>query len=152
MENKQKLALLNGSLERTAEQLGDITPFVMKHFYARYPEAMERFNELYLGDREKLEGEMIEQALYCLMEWYECQAEVEIILSTTIPHHVEYLEVDPQFFSGLVDAVCETVVGTIPQQETGELDVWNELQATMASIMDNSFQYLKERKPSPHPA
>lgn len=138
MDKEDRLALLDTSLERAAEQLGDITPDVMARFYARFPRARERFETLYLGEREKLEGEMVEQTLYCLMEWYADRGEVEIILYSTIPHHVGYLKIEPRFFSGLIDAVCETIVSTIPVQATDELETWNDLQQTMRSMVSAS--------------
>jgi len=142
MDIEIKKNLLNSSLERTAEKLGDITPNVMERFYARFQDARQCFEELYRGDRQKLEGEMIEQVLYCLMEWYDCPGEIEIVMVTTIPHHVECLHVHPEFFSGLIDAVCDTVVSTIPAEETGELGVWAELQETMRSLVDDNVRYI----------
>lgn len=129
-------ALLDSSLERAADRLGDITPHVMSLLYSRFPEARERFETLYPGGRERLEQEMVEQALFCLMEWLNDRAVIEIILTTTIPHHAEVLAVAPKLFSGLVTAVCDTITATIPAHETAEHAVWAELHAAIQAQVE----------------
>ena len=39
----------------------------MAAFYAGFPEAEASFERLSLGNRARLEGEIVAQALYCLM-------------------------------------------------------------------------------------
>jgi len=43
--------------------------------------------------RARLEGEMMEQPLYCRMTWFECPGEVTGLLMTSVPHHKQTLEV-----------------------------------------------------------
>lgn len=143
MDLEEKKALLNASLERAAEQLGDITPHVYARYYERCPDARASFEELHPGNRRQLEGQMVEQALYCLMEWYDCPGEIEIILVTTIPHHIETLHVKFEHFAELIDAVCETVTATIPPQQSGELAVWEELQAAMKALCKEGAEYVR---------
>ena len=57
--------------------LGDITAPVLDLFYSRFPQTRQRFEELNPGGRWQIEGEMVEQALYCLMTLYDCPGEVE---------------------------------------------------------------------------
>jgi len=45
MQKDQKSMLLENSLERAAERLGDITEPVMNRYYASHPEARASFNE-----------------------------------------------------------------------------------------------------------
>lgn len=129
MDVERAKALLDASLDRAAAELGDVTPHAMALFYAKHPEARERFDALYPGGRERLEQEMVEQALFCLMEWLNDRAVIEIILTTTVPHHAEVLAVSPELFLGLLGAVHDTVRATIPAHATEELAVWADIHA-----------------------
>lgn len=135
MSLDRKKALLDVILERAAEQLGDITPHVMDAFYRRFPDAQARFADLASGERIKLEQQMVEQALYCLMVWLDSRAQIEIIFHTTIPHHAQTLSVRPELFSELIAAVHATIAATIPAQEAGETAVWNDLHAGMKVLI-----------------
>jgi AcrR family transcriptional regulator len=141
MDLDRKKALLESSLERAAEALGDVTPQVMAAYYQRHPEARQRFDELLPGGGRRLEQEMVEQALYCLMEWYNAPAEIEIILTNTVPHHAETLGVRPQLFSELIAAVCDTIAATIPAHEAGERAVWRELREEMQRLVDEGARF-----------
>jgi hypothetical protein len=46
MDNATGKLLLESSLERAAEVLGDLTPHVFEAYYRRIPEARQRFEEL----------------------------------------------------------------------------------------------------------
>ena len=75
-------------------------------FYERFPEAQAAFDRLSLGKRARLEGEMVEQALYCLMTWFECPGEVTGELMTSVPHHKQTLEVRPECCEGYLAAAA----------------------------------------------
>lgn len=138
-EHKQQLILR--SLERAAELLGDITAPVYARYYARCPEARAYFTNYHPDGPERLEGTMVEQALYCLMLWFEASGEVEIVLTGTIPHHIETLGVSVELFSWLITAVCDTVVATIPVGAEDERAVWHELHDALLSLCCESAQY-----------
>lgn len=57
---------LMASLERCAEVRGDITWDVMKRHYQHFPDALALFDALQFCGRERLEQEMVDQALYLL--------------------------------------------------------------------------------------
>ncbi|KAF0179895.1 MAG: hypothetical protein IV086_11980 [Hyphomonadaceae bacterium] len=135
MDLGAKKALLDVILQRAADQLGDLTPHVMDAFYRRFPDAKLRFADLANGERLKLEQQMVEQALYCLMVWLDGRPQIEIIFHTTIPHHAQTLSVRPELFSELIAAVHATIAATIPAQETEETAVWNELHAGMKALI-----------------
>lgn len=141
MDIEHKQQLLNCSLERAAEVLGDITAPVYALYYARCPEARLRFAEFHPDGPERLEGSMVEQALYCLMHWFEAPGEVEIVLIGTIPHHVETLGVTVELFSCLITAVCDTVVATVPAQAADERSVWRELHTDLMRVCAESAKY-----------
>ena len=60
MQVEQKRRLLEQSLERVVEQIGDITQPTMARYYGRFPAAVEAFERLWTGNRAQLEGEMVE--------------------------------------------------------------------------------------------
>lgn len=143
MDLVAKKAALEASLERAAEQLGDITPHVYETYYRRCPEAKADFDHHFPGDSHPLEGQMVEQALYCLMEWFDSPGEIEIILLSTVPHHIETLHIEPRHFSELINAVCETIVATIPPERSEELAVWKELRGELIALFDASALYAR---------
>jgi hypothetical protein len=145
MDLERKKALLFSSLERAADKLGDITPHTMALFYHRYPQAMALFEELYPGARLSLEGEMVQQILFCLMEWYDSASEIEIILTTTVPHHIETLKVRPELFQDLINAVCDTIVATIPTSKHDEQAVWAELRGVMTALVDQEMVFVEQQ-------
>lgn len=145
MDAQDKGLLLDASLERAAGQLGDITPLVYETYYQRCPEARAKFTELYPGGAERLEGEMVEQALYCLMEWFRSPGEIEIVLLGTVPHHIETLGIEPYLFSELIIAVCDTLEATVPDNAADERAVWAELRGAMLELFKVAASYARPR-------
>lgn len=121
--------LLDTLLQRAADQLGDLRPHVMARFYGRFPEAFAIFETESAGHRERLEGDMVEQTLYCLMTWVVRPTEIRIVLQSTVPHHDAALHVPETLFTGFVDAVVETIAGTIPAGATAERECLASVQA-----------------------
>lgn len=136
MDKAEKLALIEDSLTRAAEQLGDITPLVMDRYYADFPDARASFDRHGLGKTAALEGEMVENCLYCLMTCLDRPMEVEIMLDTSVPHHHFALDVPVSWYQGLVDAVIDVVVATIPPEQVSEGAVWTEVRANFGSVFD----------------
>lgn len=143
MDVAEKQSLLHTSLTRAAETLGDITAPVYTLYYARCPDARERFDHFYPEGRERLEGAMIQQVLYCLMYWFESPGEIEIVLMSTIPHHIETLGVTSEMFSRLLTAVCDIVTSTIPAQTMDEVEVWRELHADLITFCEESAKHAR---------
>lgn len=128
-------SLVDHILERAGDALGDITPRIMARYYAAMPKAKERFEFHHPFKREKLEGEMVEQALYCLMRWHSERSEIEIILGTTVPHHLHALDIPVDLFTGMMDAVCETIAETIPADQPTEQRCWQATHREMTQFM-----------------
>lgn len=131
MTDKQELVLR--TLERAADQIGDVTAPVIDLFYRRNPEGRDQFNRHDLSGQGLLQGTMVEQAIYCLMYWNESPGEIEVILLTTIPHHIETLAIDETLFSELMAAVCDVVGATIPPGEEEQAN-WKALRETMLTL------------------
>jgi hypothetical protein len=123
--------LLDRILQRAADRLGDLRPDVMARFYARFPEAPALFETESAGHREVLEGQMVEQTLYCLMTWVERPVEVRIVLQSTVPHHEAALHASDRLFTGFLDAVVETIAGTIPAEAGAERDLLAAIHAAL---------------------
>ncbi|HPU15403.1 MAG TPA: hypothetical protein PK808_04910, partial [Polymorphobacter sp.] len=86
-----KSEILESILLRAADVVGDITAPVMARFYRDHADARACFDRLGNDDAAKLEAEMVETVLYCVMTWIERPSEIEIILNNTVPHHAETL-------------------------------------------------------------
>lgn len=142
MHTAEKMAVVDETLHRVAEEVGDITGSVMSLYYQRCPEALEAFETHARGHRAQLEGEMVERALYCLMYWFETPGEIEMSLAGSIPHHHDTLSVAPRWYSELIDATADVVVHTIPAENTRELAVWAELRGDLAKVIEDSSAYV----------
>jgi hypothetical protein len=142
MRIEEKKHLLEASLERAAEQTGDVTGAAMARYYGAYPDARHAFETLWPGNRSQLEGEMVERALYCLMYWLECPGEIEILLNGSVLHHNDTLHVPPEWYGGLIDATAEVIVATIPAQNALELRLWDELRSDLRGVIEHCRQFL----------
>jgi hypothetical protein len=142
MRVEQKKLLLEESLERVVEQIGDITQPTMERYYFRLPAAREAFERLWPGNRSQLEGEMVERALYCLMYWFDSPGEIEIMLGGSVLHHNDTLRVPPEWYAGLIDATVDVIVATIPPANGAELEVWDELRRELGGLVEHSRQFL----------
>lgn len=136
MDMEHKKALLDNSLERAAELLGDITGPTMAHYYKRFPEAKSSFEEHGLGRSTSLETEMVDSVLYCLMYWLERRFEIEIIFGASVPHHEDTLKIKHEWYVGLVQSAATVISDTIPKTEKAELEVWQEISDGLVGAME----------------
>lgn len=127
-------------LTRAAEQLGDITPLVMSAYYERLPKARELFEFHDLSEVGKLEGEMVERALYCLMYWYQSPGEIEMLLLNSVPHHSETLKVPANIYKELLNCTAAIIAATIPTGNSEETSIWTELCSDLEKVIDMSGQ------------
>jgi hypothetical protein len=123
-----KTELFESSLHRASEAIGDLTAPALERFYARFPEAERAFEAHGHGRRARLEAQMVETALFCLMRWLEEPHEIVSLLTSSVPHHRLTLLVELPLYEGLVAAVLDTIVATIPATATAELDVCSEVR------------------------
>ena len=123
---RDKLAVVEKILERAAEKAGDITGPAMTRFYERCPEGRQLFAE-HSRRLDRLEGLMVEQSIYCLMQWFASPMEIEILLQDTVPHHKHTLKIPTSAYCDLLIAAADTIGDTIPEGNTREQGVWNEL-------------------------
>jgi hypothetical protein len=145
MSSAEKLAMVEEILTRVAEDMGDITQAVFALYYQRLPEARERFQFHAQGNIANLEGEMVAQALYCLMTWFESPGEIEILLLGSVPHHKETLHIPTIYYRELINATAEVVEQSIPPENSEELNVWGELRRALQTLVDDSAEDKPKR-------
>ncbi|MEM8919646.1 MAG: hypothetical protein AAGE37_12390 [Pseudomonadota bacterium] len=138
MDTKTKMRLLETALERAASKLGDITEPVMTRYYEKHPAAEKSFREHGLGNTRKLEAEMVESVVYCIMNWIERPQEIRIMFGSTVPHHEETLLVSPDWFTGLVDAGVAVIREAIPAAEDREREVLEEIHAGLTGMVEEA--------------
>src|SRR5690606_9163619 len=129
-----KQARLDAILEHTAETLGDIAPLVLARFYHRHPDARQAFRDHGYDKVERLEREMVDSALYCLMLWYERPSEIEILLSEAVPHH-QYLNIPATFFSGLQEAVLDVIGSALDATDVAARELIAELKQQLVAVI-----------------
>lgn len=141
MDQTHKIGLVDIILERAAETAGDITQAVMTDFYNKHPKAKAHFLHHFPANTEKLEANMVEQALYCLMDWYQSPNAVEILLQGSVPHHMETLNIPADIYNGLLQSTARVVSDTIPSENRLEIEVWNEARNRLQDVISESSQY-----------
>jgi hypothetical protein len=135
LDHQQKQALIDESLVRAGDLLGDITDLVTKRFYDRCPEARPVFHAHQPVDTRHLEGLMVEQSLYRLMRWWESPGEVETVLLSTMPRHIEELGVTEAMVAQFISMVCDVISDTIPNERLDEHDTLAELEGTLIDVV-----------------
>lgn len=137
-ENCDPKAVIETILHRTAETVGDIRGPVMDLFYHRYPEARERFE--YHGGHgiANLEGDMVNQALYCLMWWHDSPGEIEFLFEKSIPHHSDELKIPPDMYRGFMTAMVDVIGETIPKENKEERAVWQNVSDTLDKLITSN--------------
>ncbi|MGL4566753.1 MAG: hypothetical protein ACRCVD_15770 [Halioglobus sp.] len=135
-------ALLEHTLTRAAEQIGDITQPVMSLYYQRHPEARTAFEAHCQGNRAALEGDMVERILYCLMYWLESPGEIEIMLAGSVIHHADTLQVTPLWFEEMLGATADIIGATIPGDSPEELAVWNRVCGELCDVIRQSSKHV----------
>lgn len=143
MQNTEKAALVDNILMRAAEHIGDITAPAMAVYYRRHPEAQAAFEAHGLGSRAHLEGMMIENSVYCLMNWVNSPGEIEILLGGSVPHHNDTLQVPPDWYGALIEATAEVIAATIPAENNAELAVWNEVRRDLRGVIDDCRRFTR---------
>lgn len=110
----------------------------MAKYYASHPEAKISFAEHGLGNSVKLEAEMVESVVYCLMNWYDRPEEIRIMFGSTVPHHKHALNISSEWFAGLIDAAITIISDTVPEFSVDELAVWEEIRVGFQTLVEEA--------------
>lgn len=139
----EKAALIDDILMRAAEQIGDVTVPAMEAFYRRHPEALAVFESLSRGWREQLEGQMIENSVYCLMRWFEAPGEITVMLQESVPHHHETLQVPADWYRDLIEFTAELIAKTIPAENVAEQAVWSAARQELCKVIESGRALIR---------
>ena len=132
-----RAAIAEASLERLAEAKGDITVEVIDHYYRACPDARASFEFHGLDNVAELEGRMVSETVFFLMQWAADPATTKISQGTTICHHQDTLEIGPRWYLGLIDAVLEVLWETIPASNATEREMWLAIRTEAAEFIDS---------------
>ena len=133
----QKHAAIEAGLERAAEALGDVTQPVIDLFYQRFPDARASFAHHSPGKPESLEAEMVGNALYYVMCWYENPIEARIAFDSSVPHHRVALGVPPDWYRGFIETFLDVVEpAAAPVGE--EAQAWTELREALVGLVERN--------------
>lgn len=136
MDNNTEVEILEQILFRAAEQLGDITEPVMAAYYARFPEAKASFDHHSLGNIAYLEGQMVENSVFCLMRWVEAPSEIRIMFAESVPHHNDTLRIPPEWYAGLIEATADVIGNSIPADRPREKMLWDQTRQDLRALVE----------------
>ncbi len=132
-----RATLAEASFARLAEEKGDITRQVIEHYYRACQGARESFEYHGLDSLAELEGRMVSETAFMLMQWAADPTATRVEQGTTICHHQDTLEVGPHWYIGLVDAVLVALFETIPADAEEERAMWRAIRAEIAAFIDS---------------
>lgn len=135
--DQKKQALIEAGLTRAAELLGDVTAPVIGEFYARYPDAKASFTHHSPHNPASLEAEMVGNALYYVMTWFENPVEVRIAFDSSVPHHRVALGVPPEWYRGFIEAFFAVVLDAARPQGD-EAAAWSEVQSGLVGLIERN--------------
>ena len=133
----QRQQLIEAGLQRAAETLGDVTGPVMAEFYRRYPDAQASFAHHSPANPASLEAEMVGNALYYVMTWFEAPAEARIAFDSSVPHHRVALGVPPDWYRGFIEAFLDVVEPAAVASDQ-ERAVWSELRENLVGLVERN--------------
>ena len=130
-------ALIEQGLGRAAEVLGDVTQPVIDLFYARFPDARASFAYHSPSKPESLEAEMVGNALFYVMVWFENPIEARIAFDSSVPHHRVALGVPPDWYQGFLEAFLDVVEpAAAPLGE--EAEAWAILREGLVGLVERN--------------
>jgi len=130
-------AMIEAGLARAAEALGDVTRPVIELFYSRFPDARASFVHHSPGKPESLEAEMVGNALYYVMIWFENPIEARIAFDSSVPHHRVALDVPPDWYRGFIEAFLDVIEpAAAPQGE--EAEAWAAIRAGLVGLVERN--------------
>ncbi|QKG71993.1 hypothetical protein [Erythrobacter mangrovi] len=134
---EDRTKLVERSLTRLAERRGDVTDPVLQAFYARHPDARASFEHHGLGHMRELEGRMVAESVFLLLQWVEDPATARIDQGTAIVHHNDTLLVPSRWYLGMVDAALEVLFESLPAEAADERDMWLAVRADYAGFVES---------------
>lgn len=144
-----RAALAHASLERLAEERGDITAEVLARYYAAQPDARQSFERHGLTDVSGLETRMVSESVFLLLRWVEEPLAARIDQATTIVHHNDTLDIGPRWYMGLVDAVLDILLEAA-EDRPDEREMWQSIRGEIARFIDSLRpEFIRTIDPEP---
>ena len=138
MQARLDQTMIEQSLMRAAEEIGDIAPAVMARFYERFAAARDVFAQHGTPSPDQLEGRMVENVLYCMLHWLESPGEIRTLLWDSVPHHAQSLGIPPEHFVGFLVAVAQVIGDRIPADQDEERRCWGLLEAELRAAIEQA--------------
>ncbi len=115
-------ALIEASLERIAERLGDPTPLVYARLFAEFPQ----LEPLFVGDKlGTVRGNMLQTTLECLLDHAGPRAYAHHFVGSERVNHLG-VGVPPEMFDRFYATVIATFRDALGEDWTAETDAaWN---------------------------
>jgi hypothetical protein len=136
--NDPRQAAIEARLERVAEAIGDLTVPVMAEFYRRFPAAQASFAHHSPHNPARLEAEMVGNTLYYVMTLFESPTETRIYFDTSVPHHRVALDVPPDWFRGMIEALIDVVEAAVPARDEAEAGAWADLRSGLVGLVERN--------------
>jgi hypothetical protein len=134
----QRQAAIEARLLRAADVIGDLTEPVMAEFYRHFPAAQASFVDHSPLSPAKLEAEMVGNTLYYVMNWFENPVEARIYFDTSVPHHRVALDVPPDWYRGMIEALIDVVESAVPPQNSAEQVAWDEVRTALIGLVERN--------------
>lgn len=129
-------SLAEKSFNRLAEERGDITAEVLEIYYRNLPAGHDSFVHHGLGNVSELEGRMVTATVFLLMQWANDPRSARIEQGSTIVHHNDTLVIPPRLYMGLIDAVLEVLLGSIPPDCLDERAFWRGVRDEIVAYIE----------------
>ena len=136
MSKPSDAELIDRCLEFAAEKIGDLHPPVLQKYYDRLPDVKAEWARH--GNSKDLEHSMVEQALYCMMTWFERRNEVEIVLRDTVPHHLDTLHIPMPYLAELFHVLIDVVKEALPVTAEAEASTLNKLNEEIQQLLQEA--------------
>lgn len=109
----------------------------MAEFYRRCPDAKASFQHHSPHNPASLEAEMVGNALYYVMTWFESPGEARIAFDSSVPHHRVALGVPPDWYRGFLEAFLD-VVEPAAAASVADKPVWLELREGLVGLVERN--------------
>ena len=136
--DKERQQIVEAGLERAAEILGDVTAPVMAEFYRRFPAARASFAHHSPLNPAKLEAEMVGNALYYLLCWFENPIEARIYFDTSVPQHRVALNVPPDWYRAFIEATLDEIETAVPPLGPDEAAAWADVREALVGLVERN--------------
>ena len=114
-----------------------VTAPVMAEFYRRYPDARASFLHHSPHNPASLEAEMVGNALYYVMTWFESPSEARIAFDSSVPHHRVALGVPPDWYRGFLEAFID-VMEPVAVANAQDQAVWADLREGLVGLVERN--------------